>query len=279
MQVTATVAQNEEEGMVRPLTKRRSNGQLYTRPPGVEAQIEEALKLDLATLRHRLETSDLQMPGYLRSECLVHLIREAVRTGDQDRIIDMVLPKLLLRCSVNLRKKIPDSALFDAESIREEVLSQLSEMFASDGTGSNLNELDFFEVHFNQAFRAHRIDLVKKEKNRLKHIVSLPLQRPDEQEESNKDVLAWLSKAARTPAIQESKVFLSELWEAVNALPSEERQAVVFYLMGYKEESQNPDEVTVAKLCKCSGRAIRNRRTRAAAKLKRFKEDQLCPQP
>ena len=164
MQVTATVAQNEEEGMVRPLTKRRSNGQLYTRPPGVEAQIEEALKLDLATLRHRLETSDLQMPGYLRSECLVHLIREAVRTGDQDRIIDMVLPKLLLRCSVNLRKKIPDSALFDAESIREEVLSQLSEMFASDGTGSNLNELDFFEVHFNQAFRAHRIALLRKRK-------------------------------------------------------------------------------------------------------------------
>ena len=264
--------------MVRPLTKRRSNGELYTRPRVVEAQIDEALKLDLTALRHRLEISDRQTSGYLRPECLVHLIREAMRTGDQDRI-SPVLSEFLRRCEANLLTKIPDSVFFDAESVREEVLGRFSELVASDGNGANPDELDFFEVRFNLAFRTFRIDLVKKEKKRLKHIASLPLPSADEQGESSEDVLARLSEAARIPATQESNVFLLELQEAIDALPPEERQAVGLSLMGYKEESQDPDAVTVATLCKCSGRTIRNRLTRAAAKLKQFKEDQLCPRP
>ena len=148
--------------MVRLLTKHCSTGELYTRPPVVEAQIDEALKLDLAILRQRIEIANCQTVGYLRSECLVHLIREARRIDNQDRI-NLVLPVLLLRCEATLRAKIPDSVLLDAESVREEVLGQFSEMFASDGSGANPNELDFFEVRFNLAFRAFRIDLVRTE--------------------------------------------------------------------------------------------------------------------
>ena len=259
--------------MVQPLTKRRSNGELYTRRPSVEAQIDAALKLDLATLRRRLEIVDRQATNYLGSECLVHLIREAMRTGNQDRISPS-LPVLLDRCEANLRKKIPEGVFFDAARVRDEILSQFSELLAEDGTGTNPNELDFFEVSFNQAFRAFRIDLIQKEKNRLEHSPPLPRLRADDKEESDADLLARLSQAARTPATQESHVFFSELWEAIYALPPEERRAVVLCcVMGYREESQDPEIVTAATLCKCSGRTIRNRLARAAVKLTKFKEN------
>ena len=258
--------------MVRPLEKRRkrrSNGELYTRPPAVETQIAEALKLDLATLRKRLKITNHQTLGYLQSECLMHLIREAMRAGDSDRR-DMVLPVLLLRCEIILQKKIPDSDLFDAASLRDEVLGQFGEMLAN----ANPNELDFFECRFNNAFRTFRIDRVKGEVNRLKETSPFPWPSGGEREESDEDVLARLSDAVRTPLTQESRVFLSEVWKAFMALPKEELQAVIFcHVMGYKVESEDPNEVTAATLCNCSGRTIRNRLAQASTKLVRFKED------
>ena len=159
-------------------------------------------------------------------------------------------------------------------------MSQFSEMFASDGTGTNPNELDFYEIRFNQAFRAFRIDFVKKEKNYLKRFFLLPPQSGGEQEESDEDVLARLSTAARIPGTQESSVFLSEIWGALMALPADELRAVLLcHVMGYKVESQDPDEITAATRCNCSGRTIRNRLARAAAKLAQFKEVENVPAP
>ena len=259
--------------MVRPLTKRQLNGELYTRPPTVEAQIDEALKLDLAMLKQRLEITDSKTVGYLRSECLVHLIREAVRTSDSDRV-NLVSPTLFLRCETILKKKISDSELFDAESLRDDILGQFGEMLASSETGTDPDELDFYEIRFNQAFRTFRLDLVRKEENYLKRFFPFPSSSGGEQEEDDEDILARLSDAARIPDTQESSVFLSEIWEAIMALPAEELRAVILcHVMGYKVESQDPNEVTAATLCNCSGRTIRNRLAQAATKLARFKED------
>jgi DNA-directed RNA polymerase specialized sigma24 family protein len=43
--------------------------------------------------------------------------------------------------------------------------------------------------------------------------------------------------------------------------------------MGYAEEADDPATRTAATICGVTGRTIRNRLTRAAAKLSRFKED------
>ena len=259
--------------MVRPLTKRRSSGELYIRPPAVETQIDEALNLDLATIRQRLEITNHRTSGYLRSECLVHLIRESIRTGDRDKG-NLVSPVLLLRCETILKNKISDNEFSDAENLRDEILGQFGEMLASDGAGTDPEELDIYEVRFNLAFRTFRLDAVKQEGNYRKRFLLLPSPSGVEEEESDEDVLARLSDAARIPATQESRVFLLEVWKPFMALPEEELKAVIFCrIMGYKIESEDPNEVTAATLCNCSGRTIRNRLVRAATKLARFKED------
>jgi DNA-directed RNA polymerase specialized sigma24 family protein len=63
------------------------------------------------------------------------------------------------------------------------------------------------------------------------------------------------------------------LLDAINGLPPDERDAVILvHVFGYKEESDDPNEETAATRCNCTARTIRNRLTRAAARLVRFKE-------
>jgi hypothetical protein len=116
--------------MARPLTKRDPTGTLYTRPHLVQSQIDGMTGQDLTTLRRRLLVLDRSSPDFLRSECLVHLIRDAIRRGDQTKA-NAALYVLLPRCEANLKAKIPDVMLSNAADVREEVLAQFGELFAA----------------------------------------------------------------------------------------------------------------------------------------------------
>lgn len=259
--------------MIRPLTKCEPDGAAYLRPAGVEQQIGEALGHDLAELRRRLRITDRKSPGYLKSECLVHLIRESLRTRQQAKA-DVTLTVLLTRCEAILRVKIPDGALADAASVREEIISQFGELVAMEVGDPTANELDFYECRFNLAFRALRVDCVRSQVARLNHLAPLPLHGDSDEIEADDNVFARLSEAFRTPATQESTIFLDDLWEAINRLPPDQREAVVLvHVMGHKEESKFPNEVTAATICDVDGRTIRNRLRRAAVNLARFKEE------
>lgn len=260
--------------MARPLTNYEATGNLYKRPRKIETQIDEIIALDVSSLKERLQVTDRKTSGYISSECLVHLVRSARQSGDQQRI-NCALPVLLGRCEANLLSKIPDGRLPDAASIREEVLGKFSELFASDGSGERPDELDFYECRFNSAFMAFRIDVVRSEIARLKYVAPLPEARDnDDPPDAYEDVFARVSDAFQSPATQEGSYLREQLLDAIEALPVDERKAVTLVcIMGYKEESIDPKEITAATRCNCGGRTIRNRLTRAAAKLSRFKED------
>lgn len=256
--------------MVRPLTKRDKTGNLYVRPHQVEAQINTILTQNSSTLRSCLAVADHQAPDYLHSESLVHLIREA-RRNSNDAIFNTALPVLLDRCKAILSAKIPDAELPNAADIREEVLGQFSELFAIDGTKEDRGDLDYFECRFNHAFRAFRIDLVRRELTYRQHFVPLPDQADDVQSDSLQSSFANIQEAFQTPATQESTVLLKELLNALNSLPPDEHKAVVLhYLMDYDVESIDPKKRTVATICGVTGRTIRNRLSRAAAKLSKL---------
>src|SRR5258708_3029901 len=145
--------------MAQPLTKLTRTGELYTRPPSVEAKIDQALAEDEATLRARLQVTDRRAPDYLTSECLGHLFRAAHRRGDEKRR-DRVVLAIVARCEVILKSKVPDSRVANAADIREEILQEFALLLANDGVGDKPNELDFFECRFNQAFKAFRVDML-----------------------------------------------------------------------------------------------------------------------
>lgn len=259
--------------MARPLTKRTNGGELYRRPRDVEVEIDTVLPSDLVTLRRRLLVTQQGAPDYLRSETLVYVIRESVRTGNDERR-DAVLPVLLVRCEAILKAKVSEE-LPNPEALREAVLSEFSELLASDGTGQQPNELDFYECRFNLAFRTLRLDVLNRELAEVNKVADLP-ERGDDGEPSayEDDAFERVTEAFRTPATQESTAFLQDVWNAINALSAADRKAVVLVnVLGYDEESDDPKKVTAATLCGCTGRTIRNRLSRAAAKLSVLKED------
>ena len=259
--------------MAEPLTKLDKDGVRYIRPPAVEMEISVALKEDRATLRRRLSIKDRTSPEYMRSECLVHLIRAAIRRKDLE-LQNLALPILFGRCEANLNVKIANS-LPRADELREEVLFKFSEMLASDGGGERPDELDFYECRFNMAFCALRTDVVRRELKRLARTPELP----DYGEEGEPNAyeehpFARSIEALHTPATQQNRLFRKELLDAINALPSDERKAFVLcHLLGYKVESADSDEITAATRCNCTGRTIRNRLSRAVARLSLLKEE------
>ncbi|HMR54504.1 MAG TPA: hypothetical protein PKA67_18795 [Amaricoccus sp.] len=264
--------------MARPLTKSEPNGTLYRRPAAVEAQVHEAILLKLPDLRRRLLVTDRDDPGYLRSECLVHLLRHGRRAGDQ-ALMNAVLPVLLSRCEANLLVTVPDGRMPDATSLRQDVLDELTELLVLDGLGENPAELDFYECRFNKAFRTLRIDAVRRAARRSKEIIAVVALPPSEAKgdpDAYEDAFAHVSDAFKVLPTQEWDAFREPFVNAIEALRPDEREAVILvHILGYKEESEaeDPNEETAATRCNCTGRTIRNRLTRAAAKLARFKED------
>ena len=261
--------------MARPLTKTKVGGGLYTRPTGVETQIHDAVCLSRSDLQARLLIADRNAPGYLCSECLVHLVRQG-RQSDDQQLMSAVLPVLLGRCEANLLVTVPDGGMPDAANLRQEILDDLADLFVTDGTGDLPDELDFYECRFNKAFRTLRIDAVRRDERRRKRsitVVSLPPSEEASEPDAHEDALARMSEAFKILPTQEWEVFRGPFVRAIKALPADERDAVILvHVLGYKIESEDPQEETAATRCNCTGRTIRNRLTRAAAKLSRFKE-------
>src|ERR1041384_7698722 len=133
-----------------PLTKCDPNGNVYKRPQQIESAITNLLGKNTETIANRANIQDVSDPDYVPSECIVHLIRAARRREDEPAMTAL-LPPLLRRCESILISKISQD-LPNVDEIREEVLGQLSELFAADGGGDNPNKLDFFEARFNLAF-------------------------------------------------------------------------------------------------------------------------------
>jgi DNA-directed RNA polymerase specialized sigma24 family protein len=257
--------------MARALKKTKLDGAPYTRLPEIEAAIDGALDLDLKIVGERARLPDRKAKNYLASECLVHLIREAWRSGNE-QARDELLQLLLLRCVAILNSKVSHS-ICTAQQLREDILGDFAELFAKDASSQDQRELDFYEVRFNQAFSTFRITRVRAELDRLNSTRDLPDPACPEVAVDD-EILARLSDRNRTTCDAEEIVFRKQVHYAINALPRDEREAIVLcHLMGLKEESQDPNERTAANVCGVTGRTIRNRLTKAFEKLSRLKED------
>lgn len=259
--------------MIPPLTKKNKEGNLYTRPTGILTAIDGAIQQDIATLRRRAPIWKVDSPDSIPMECLVHLIRAARRRRDE-QTMSILLPPLLARCEAMLIRKIPDRSRPNAIDIREEILGEFSVLFAEDGSGENPDQLDFFECRFNLAFRSFRIDFMRRQGTDAKQMDESSPENEAGDSQPGDESLSYLSTALQTPAMQLSGVFRVELLNAIKSLPPDERRAVVLcHMYEYEIESEDPSKITAATLCGVTGRTIRNRLSRAAKKLSKFKEE------
>jgi len=254
--------------MPRALNKITKGGVGYQRPPAITASIDAALKEDLDEQLRRAKIHNPSDPDYMPSECLLHLVREARLSGNK-RAVDRLLPPLLARCEVRLKRTIPDSWP-DAEGMRDDVLQAFCELIARVGTNHDATMLDIFECKFNKGLATLRYRRLRKENNRIKLFRNIGEEVDDDGNPVDPDdTLSRLSRAAQTPAGQEDFVYLAEMLEAIKELPPAQRKAVeLCCLQGYAPGSEDPDEITAATICGISGTAVRKNLRKAAEKLK-----------
>jgi len=250
----------------RPLSENINPGMAYTRPGEIEAKNLEALSQDFQTLCERATVKEPSDPAYLPSETLVFLIRGARRRNDGD-MMSALLPHLLKRCECILNSKIQEWCVPNPEEFREEILAQFAMLFAEDSTSKDKHKLDFYETRFNLAFRAFRIDNLRKELKRAKHTDQLVEENElDEEDEKSQQEIPL------TQATQIIDLLQEEIKKAIQLLSPMERRVLIFrFHFGYQLESTNSDKLTVSKLCNISGRTAQNHILRAVKKLSRFK--------
>lgn len=251
--------------MARPLTRvNKKTGKTYTRPAEVEAQIDRVLALGFAEALRRAKVIDRASPDYLYSECLVHLVRETMRTG-RDREGEAFLLQLLERCRANLRGTIQEDGVPNAQQLRDEILQHLAMMFAEDAVEGS-TWLDYYECRFNGAFRALRIDFYNHEVGQANRIV------PDTSE-SGEDIEADIDGEdgsmpnSSIPSQLDDHVYARQVADFLKTLPPDEYQAVVLCRL------MNLTQKEAARRLGASVKTIYNRLTRADLKLARIKED------
>lgn len=244
--------------MAQPLTKRSAkDGKPYTRRSDVEANIDGAIGNSLAILEQRLQIAQPTSPGYLTSECIVYLFRDAIAKADEQRL-SALFTTLVKRCDRTLRHRIRDGDIPGAEAVRQVALDKLTDVLAAATA-----DLDFYEVHFNRAFKNIYLSALRSDKRRRDHFPIAP-------SEGN-ELPELTSSIVETP---EQEVLASDLMAAIDALPPKERIAVLLVkYQGYDVESTDRLQETAATICGVTGRTIRQRLEQARQKLSHFIED------
>ena len=245
---------------LRKLTKRRSDGRLYTRRPSIEALLTKLVTTAQPALTERIAIHDRRHPDYVPSECLVYLLREAAGRQSQ-RWFNALCSALMTRCALNLRWSINAGLLRDAEGLREEIISDFV-LRISEALRVDPERLDPFEVAFDLAFATLRTDRVRSETSRQRRQSTFNPQPADAHEDPDRWILA-LAADDGSEVIglygAEYKVFRKSVLHAITQLPDPEQEAISLRLRGWPIYSEEPDMNSIAKHCGVDERTIRNR--------------------
>lgn len=235
------------------------------RPPSIEAALDRLAALDLDGIVREARAEDPKAPGYVESECLVHLLR-STRHDNTDTRFQRLFEVLIERVERSLKGSIRTSRRYDAEELRTEVVNRLVDLLVEDRQSPGI-KLDFFEVRFARAMTALRIGVLRRSESRAEgtdHIEDMG----DGEGDAVPALTNRISQAfAADESEQEKEHFRNELLRAIDRLPPLQREAVALFLEGHRIEGE--DTETIAKLCGVSDRAVRYRLRNAYETLRR----------
>lgn len=144
MTVSPTKLSRRSAPEIKPLTHRARTGELYYRRPEVERQIAEALSQSRTLIEKRLGERDKASELFLKEECLVYLIRDFARRGD-DALASEFSNKLAVRCMDFIKNQVRRLVNFaDLEERRNDILMQTFERIYDFET----DRADYLEVSF-----------------------------------------------------------------------------------------------------------------------------------
>ena len=254
---------------IAPLKKKKSNGELYTRLPEIEAKLVALCALTRDEIAARCAVQDRESENYLPSECLVHLVREH-RTRPFDTCSEVLFRTLLERVLHGLPK--PES--WDGESerltdgnVQDEGKYRFLEMLGRDRIQEYVEALDFFEIRFASALKKLRVDAQRKVYRREDPIENIEI------DYETGEVAEKVERAAGSfDPFESDKIcnfdYLLHLDEAIDALPDLQKAIVEMIRKGIPIESNEPSIVNISNILGKTPKTIRTHRDKAYATLR-----------
>lgn len=257
-----------EATLIEPLRKRRPDGELYARLSDIEAKLEDLNLLGRIEIARRCAVEDPQIPDYLPSECLVHLVR-AHRSKPFDEHSEVLFKALMERVLLGLpeavskdgtRERLTDS------NLRDEVQHRFLAMLMRD-RHQYVDALDIFEIRFQKALKALRVDVKRKvggQDNPLETIELDPetgeLAEKVERAAGSFDGLDWDKSVDRDS--------LLALDKAIDALPDLQKAIIEMDRKGIPVESKEPNVVNISNALRKTPKTIRTHRDMAYRRLR-----------
>ncbi|MEO8455552.1 MAG: DNA-binding response regulator [Sphingomicrobium sp.] len=251
---------------VAPLRKAGDDGKLYTRPPAIEAKLAELLDTPREELATRCTIRSRSDPGFIATECLLHLVR-ATRQDNDERWFEQLFTELVRRILRTLPRPQQETEGLVGADIREGVLGRFQELLSIDRNGY-CERLDFFEVRFNSALKTLRIGVERKAFRAASR--RSDLEHP-ETGELRADVEAAVG--CHNPFEDDTDLdpaYRSRVDAAIARLPPEQREIIEMLKHGIPIESKDPDMMTIVRALGCVEKTVRNRRDRAFEILRRL---------
>ncbi len=246
-----------EDKLIAPLTRKKKDGTLYTRPDNVEGLLPALGELPRDGLLERARIRNRKDPGYVPSECLVHFIR-ASRHENAHVWFDRLYKVLAERVMRAVPIASGGTASATDERIRDAVFDRFVELLAKDRAAPD-DRLDFFEARFDLAIKRLRLDAQER--------VWRETNRGDSMDAEEGGAAEAAAAAGTTNPLNaeifSDPLFRERLYVAIDALPPEQSRTMHLLLIGWQIHSSDPSVMTIAKALDCSDRSVRNYRDRA----------------
>jgi len=255
--------------LIEPLRKRRpDSGDTYTRLAVNEQKLHKLVLLTEDELVKRISLPKTH-EDYIPSECIVYFIRRRC-SPDNVRFFEKLFKILAARFRSLLPRAENDrreTVSFTKVQVVEEVFDKFVTMLLEERSGSYVEDLDIYEIVFNQAVFFRRIDAQRKawkEENR-----SIKL----EVNEDSLEIAPEIEKMAghydpfNAEEIQDN-LYRLRLADAINQLPPPQNTIMEMLRQGIQIDSQDPTIDTISKLLCKSEKTIRTQRDKAFAKLR-----------
>ncbi|MFJ6327839.1 MULTISPECIES: DNA-binding response regulator [unclassified Rhizobium] len=250
---------------VKPLTKRRSDGALYTRRSDIEEALAKLVKQSREEIIAALKIRDTSSPLYVKSECIVYLIRDTRYDNDESYFNDLYR-ELMRRLSAALprvvdeRADMPESvhAADARDRVRDTFVRKLIEDRAEPGSA-----LDYFEVMFAGAIAALRTTSMHRARRQAGRTEAI-----EADQETNEPSLA-VERAVgsldlKEELLSDDPIYRSRVADAIRSLPDKLRRVVELIMRDMPIDSSDDSVMTIRKAIGVkSEKTVRNRRDEA----------------
>ncbi len=249
---------------------------MYQRTASVQSQIEAALTLTSSQLIERARISDDQEPDYFQEECLVYLIREFHRRGDESIANDLA-EILLRRCKSMIYGGLQALGLQAVDDAFSDVVWDLFTLILD----LESDRGDFLQVRFRLALKSLIIGVynryVREMKKEAEHTVPLSSIAGNEPEWDD-----GARNSIQSYDVVDSSISMEQRLlyrEGLSSLKEPYRTAFILrYYEGWQIEAKNSSEPTLSRYFGRTPRTIHSWLVQAEQMLEHWRGEQHEPE-